>query len=86
MVNVIVIVEQNGFLSLEQTEVFALDEIKFLKGIMVLGISLSGCSHTRKIIINSIKILWQEYLSHKECFPGFLLKNNFRDFRAFCVT
>ena len=59
-VNVNVIVEQNGFLSLVQTEVFALDEIEFLKGIMVLGISLSGCSHTRKIITNSIKILWQE--------------------------
>ena len=41
-VNVNVIVEKNGFLGLEQTEVFALDEIKFLKGIMVLGISLSG--------------------------------------------
>ena len=67
-VKVYVIVEKNGFLSLEQTEVFALDEIKFLKGIMVLGISLSGCSHTSKIITNSIKILWQEYLSHKECF------------------
>ena len=66
MVNVIV--EQNGFLSLEQTEVFALDEIKFLKGIMVLGIILSGCLHTSKIITSNIKILWQEYLSHKECF------------------
>ena len=67
-VNVNVKVEKNGFLSLEQTEVFALDEIKFLKGIMVLGIILSGCLHTSKIITNSIKILWQEYLSHKECF------------------
>ena len=63
----------------------SLDEIKFLKGIMVLGISLSGCLHTSKIITNSIKILWQEYLSHKECFYGFC-KKTFCDFRDICVT
>ena len=59
---------------MEQTEVFALDEIGFLKGIMVLGILLSGCLHTSKIRTNNIKILWQEYLSQKRGFLRFLFK------------
>ena len=66
---------ENGFDEVKE-QGFSIDEIESLKGIMILGIIISGCSHTSKIRTNGIEILWREYLSQKWGFLGFCFKAN----------
>lgn len=40
---------------------------------MIVGIIISGCSHTSKVRTNGIEILWREYQSQEWGFLGFCL-------------